>query len=77
MLSFFHCIQWTFNQRKLELTQVAVDSFLTRVLRPHQKEGVTFLYECVMGMKSSQYFGCILADEMGLGKTLQTITLLW
>lgn len=69
--------QWTFNSRKLPVTQVAVDGFLSRVLRPHQKEGVTFLYECVMGMKSSQYFGSILADEMGLGKTLQTITLLW
>ncbi|XP_034250356.1 DNA repair and recombination protein RAD54B-like isoform X2 [Thrips palmi] len=69
--------QWTFNPRKLPVTQVAVDSFLSRVLRPHQKEGVTFLYECVMGMKNSQYFGSILADEMGLGKTLQTITLLW
>lgn len=66
-----------FNARKLEVTEVAVDGFLSRVLRPHQREGVTFLYECVMGMKNTQYFGSILADEMGLGKTLQTITLLW
>lgn len=72
-----HEHQWTFNPRKLEVTRVAVDHFLTKVLRPHQKEGVTFLYECVLGMRNSQYFGCILADEMGLGKTLQTISLIW
>ncbi|KAJ1529567.1 hypothetical protein ONE63_006338 [Megalurothrips usitatus] len=72
-----HDHQWTFNTKQLAVNQVAVDNFLTRVLRPHQKEGVTFLYECVMGMKNSQCFGAILADEMGLGKTLQTITLLW
>lgn len=72
-----HDHQWTFNTKKLTVTPVAVDSFLTKILRPHQREGVTFLYECVMGMKNINYFGAILADEMGLGKTLQTITLLW
>ncbi|KAK3908132.1 DNA repair and recombination protein RAD54B [Frankliniella fusca] len=72
-----HDHQWTFNTKKLPVTPVAVDSFLNRVLRPHQREGVTFLYECVMGMKNIQHFGAILADEMGLGKTLQTISLLW
>ncbi len=46
-------------------------------LRPHQREGVTFLYRCVMGFGDNGCTGAILADEMGLGKTLQTIALLW
>lgn len=46
---------------------VVVDSFLGRKLRPHQKEGVQFLYDCVMGLKGFNRFGAILADQMGLG----------
>lgn len=56
---------------------VVVDPVLGNVLRPHQREGVKFMYDCVTGRKSPEYFGCIMADEMGLGKTLQCITLLW
>ncbi|KAG0311782.1 helicase [Dissophora globulifera] len=59
------------------LVDVVVDPILGRHLRPHQKEGVRFLYESVMQMKSVNGQGAILADEMGLGKTLQTIALLW
>lgn len=59
------------------LVDVVVDPILGQHLRPHQKEGVRFLYECVMGMTDINGFGAILADEMGLGKTLQTIALLW
>jgi DNA repair and recombination protein RAD54B len=44
-----------------------VDPYLGRHLRPHQREGVAFMYECVMGLKSAEHLGCILADEMGLG----------
>lgn len=56
---------------------VVVDPILSKVLRPHQREGVRFLYDCVTGKKIADCFGCIMADEMGLGKTLQCITLLW
>ncbi|KAF9965051.1 helicase [Mortierella alpina] len=59
------------------LVDVVVDPILGQHLRPHQKEGVRFLYECVMQMKDINGQGAILADEMGLGKTLQTIALLW
>lgn len=59
------------------VTEVRVDSSLTCALKHHQREGVVFLYECVMGMKDPNYNGAILADEMGLGKTLQCITLIW
>jgi DNA repair and recombination RAD54-like protein len=56
---------------------VRVDNMLTRFLRPHQREGVQFMFECVCGLRSYEGNGCILADDMGLGKTLQGITLLW
>ena len=56
---------------------VVVDPFISRHLRPHQKEGVRFLYECVMGIKEFEGNGAILADEMGLGKTLTVIALIW
>ena len=56
---------------------VSVDNMLCRWLRPHQREGVKFMFECVMGLRDFDGKGCILADDMGLGKTLQGITLLW
>ncbi|CAM6070408.1 unnamed protein product [Sphagnum tenellum] len=46
-------------------------------LRPHQRDGVKFMYECVMGLRATSFYGCLLADEMGLGKTLQVIALIW
>lgn len=60
-----------------QLVDVVVDPLLTQHLREHQREGVKFMYECVMGMRDFDGKGAILADEMGLGKTLQTIALLW
>ncbi|EJT99579.1 hypothetical protein DACRYDRAFT_109677 [Dacryopinax primogenitus] len=64
------------------IEDVVVDPVLATKLRPHQREGVIFMYEAVMGMRRHEGFGAILADEMGLGKTLQassnkTIALLW
>jgi SNF2 family DNA or RNA helicase len=35
------------------------------------------MYECVMGLRATSFYGCLLADEMGLGKTLQVIALIW
>lgn len=60
-----------------QIVDVVVDPLLTQHLREHQREGVKFMYECVMGMRAFDGYGAILADEMGLGKTLQTIALLW
>ena len=59
------------------IVDVVIDPILTKHLREHQREGVMFLYECVMGMRDFDGEGAILADEMGLGKTLQTIALIW
>uniref|UniRef100_H3CGJ1 DNA repair and recombination protein RAD54-like n=1 Tax=Tetraodon nigroviridis TaxID=99883 RepID=H3CGJ1_TETNG len=56
---------------------VVVDPVLGKVLRPHQREGVKFLWECVTGRRIPGSYGCIMADEMGLGKTLQCIALVW
>lgn len=57
--------------------KVFVPSFLASVLRPHQKQGVQFMFECISGKRGGNVTGCILADSMGLGKTLQTITLIY
>ncbi|KAL9100059.1 MAG: hypothetical protein Q9163_004517 [Psora crenata] len=56
---------------------VVIDPKLAKVLRPHQVEGVKFLYRCVTGLIDEKANGCIMADEMGLGKTLQCIALMW
>lgn len=69
-------IEWDSKETKI-IHEVSVDANLTSVLRPHQREGIIFLYKCVMGMNDTNYKGVILADEMGLGKTLQCISLIW
>lgn len=56
---------------------VVIDPRLAKVLRPHQVEGVKFLYRCTTGLVDPKANGCIMADEMGLGKTLQCIALMW
>ncbi|KAG5438349.1 hypothetical protein PCANB_002837 [Pneumocystis canis] len=65
------------QQEKYPNVAVVIDPKLSKVLRPHQIEGVKFLYQCVSGMIDPRANGCIMADEMGLGKTLQCITLMW
>lgn len=69
--------QFKYNSEGLNIIDVVVDPLLANQLRPHQKEGVIFLYECVLGYRVSDRYGAILADEMGLGKTLQCISLVW
>lgn len=80
-------------EKEIEKVPVVLDPRLSKTLRPHQVEGVKFLYRCTTGMVADGAKGCIMADEsvpaspllrswltsgrMGLGKTLQCITLLW
>lgn len=75
------------QEAKKEAAVVKVDNALAIRLRPHQKEGVKFLYKCVLGIRNENFVdaennfrksfsGAILADEMGLGKTVQCITLI-
>lgn len=40
-----------------------VDPLLGNVLRPHQREGVKFMYDCVTGARIPDAHGCIMADE--------------
>ncbi|WVF70808.1 hypothetical protein IAT40_005602 [Kwoniella sp. CBS 6097] len=63
------------KMKNTELVDVVLDPILGSIMRDHQKEGVKFMYECVMGLTGAEAEGCILADDMGLGKTLQTIAL--
>ena len=74
---FFCFCQWKECDAGTVLVDVVVDPLLCKHLRPHQREGVLFLYRCVMGFSVANMYGAILADEMGLGKTLQCITLVW
>lgn len=61
------------------LAPVVMDPYLGKSLRPHQREGICFLYKCVTGGAGvpGGGHGAILADSMGLGKSLQALSLLW
>lgn len=57
-----NCVfQWQSNKKNLPVIDVVVDPYISTHLRPHQREGVTFLYECVMGLRDYGGLGAILA----------------
>ncbi|XP_058453688.1 transcriptional regulator ATRX-like [Malaya genurostris] len=64
---------------KEKKTFIRVHPELSGKMKPHQKEGVKFMYDCCYGcvsdIRTSKGSGCILAHCMGLGKTLQVIAL--
>ncbi|XP_061103847.1 transcriptional regulator ATRX-like [Conger conger] len=59
---------------------VQVHRNLLTKLKPHQVDGVQFIWDCccesVKKIETSPGSGCILAHCMGLGKTLQVVTFL-
>ncbi|XP_016839228.2 transcriptional regulator ATRX homolog [Nasonia vitripennis] len=63
--------------KKVDL--IKVDRGLVKFLKPHQAEGVKFMwescFETLEQVKNSEGSGCILAHCMGLGKTFQIVTL--
>jgi hypothetical protein len=56
---------------------IVADPWLARKLRPHQREGVRFVFECLAGLRQAGMQGCVLADGMGLGKTVQACCSIW
>jgi len=51
---------------------IYLEPSLTNHLRPHQEEGVRFMFKHLLDGG-----GCILADSMGLGKSLQALCVVW
>ncbi|KAF5397654.1 hypothetical protein PHET_08719, partial [Paragonimus heterotremus] len=57
------CI-WSQNPEGLAIKDVVLESQFAKRLRPHQREGIVFLYECVMGFRSHRLPGqvsCLLS----------------
>ena len=73
--SYEPLVLWT--DEKDPSHKIEVVPSLASKLRPHQREGVQFLFECTMGLRGFEGQGCLLADDMGLGKTLMSITVMW
>ena len=59
---------------KVDLPPIMLCPKLSRMLKPHQKEGLRWLWTHFGRGEDS--CGCMLADHMGLGKTIQTIALI-
>ncbi|KAI9615437.1 hypothetical protein H4Q26_011376 [Puccinia striiformis f. sp. tritici PST-130] len=58
------------DPKDIKKVPVVLDPRLCKTLRPHQVEGVKFLYRCATGMVEQGAKGCIMADEMGLEKAI-------
>lgn len=59
---FDRLVLWEASDESGHKIEVIPD--LASKLRPHQREGVQFLFECTMGLRGFEGQGCILADDM-------------
>lgn len=65
--------RWMQNQDNV--APVVLNPTLVKRLRPHQIDGIKFLYHCISGERDARFCGAILADAMGLGKTITSLAL--
>ncbi|KAJ1295322.1 hypothetical protein BS78_01G215300 [Paspalum vaginatum] len=68
--------------REKDEEPVRIPSSMSSKLKPHQVEGIRFMWENVIQSvkkvtSGDKGLGCILAHNMGLGKTFQVITFLY
>jgi SNF2 family DNA or RNA helicase len=63
--------------KKAEHGFVYVPPTIARFIKPHQIEGVRFMWDHLVAKPKKTRKGCLLAHTMGLGKTMQVITLLY
>lgn len=47
------------KRKRIVKVPVVIDPRVGKVLRPHQVEGVKFLYKCVTGMTDENAYGCV------------------
>ena len=67
------------RQHPLSGAPITVAGALAKQLRPHQWEGLRFMWDNLVNVffdEEAQQPGCVLAHSMGLGKTLQVLALL-
>ena len=55
---------------------ICIEKSISNALKPHQVEGIRFLWQETVIAGSEEPSGCLLAHTMGLGKTLQSIAFL-
>lgn len=63
--------------RNYPLVDVVVDPVICQHLRDHQRQGVTFMYECVMDLKDYGGEGVLLADESKYSVVFSLYSLLY
>ncbi|KAK5112689.1 hypothetical protein LTR85_011200 [Meristemomyces frigidus] len=72
------------SNSEIEINPIRADGYdpiyihpnIARKMKPHQIDGVRFLWREITWPGDEGAQGCLLAHTMGLGKTMQTITLL-
>ena len=57
-------VLWEPGEEGSEEAPVVVDSMLTEFLRPHQREGVQFMFECVTGLRPFDGQGHVKGSKM-------------